>query len=1342
MGGHGGLNAAEQAIEAKFESLEFEKHSFSNATLASRQKGDDSATRNMNATSTAKVQDDEDDEQSAYVKARSEALRETISKWSATLFAGIITGVVCSVVHLVVGIIASARLDLVNEAMHSEAGNPWGLFLAILFTTGLTAVASFGWFFDKSIGGSGLPEVIAYLNGVDLTHMFKVSSTILCMIGTTAVCASGLAVGYEGPLIRIGAAVAYNVVKLFPMLRERGSITRDMTAIGAGMGLTAAFKAPLAGTIFVFEELCTAPLTADTVLRTFAGCIGAYFTVYWLNTAPERVETEFGARMTTNCPSQLWWLPINVVIGVAGGIIGALFNFINLKVVAFRKRLTSPVARSVETLILCVVTACAFTLLPVMFSCDGIKTPSALMEPKQLDKIFQSREIECVTDATSSQLINTITMVRNPDGSMHRHYVYNQNAAFTQLDMESLSTAGCNRSERVANHYNPVASLVMVQAVDAGRTLMSEHLPRIFEARHLIAALVVYFLLASISAGGMYPSGLVLPHIFIGSLIGRLVAVCVNIHGLDHSIMAISGAASMLAGSGRIVLFLTVVMIEITGDIQYAPPIALTSMVALVVGNMFNHGLYHELIHFKHIPLLDESPAGSLSLTCGEIMSKGPLVTLRRNMRIAHAMLAIENSKHNVFPVTSPTGNLVGRVSREDIVSRSEGVQENLLINEIMDPAPFALCYTQRAFCAYTSFVAIGLRQIVVTDETNTVVGVISRKDLLPWRLEKAMHDAAHGDTHHDEHEHGFSTETEAGRTNGLPLTGGDGGKGENGVTNGQVNPLFESTDGEGQDDLDAPLPSVFSTACPKSYLYVYRILRCARRRQPEPNIITKRTCTYYNWLESLQLVEESIPAAAALITIFESPDDSLGLGFGSAVHYILVITETSVLSVYLFCGLLRQQIFSDSTYWMSTRVLCCSVLVADGIFSVCALWSGAPWAVEYNVKRPARFLEAFLLIESTRHTRHIATAIRASLKPISCVLVIVGCFLLLYSFVLYVMLRGVRPDLESHDFSTMGRSLKNVIILLTTANYPDVMLPFYDYNSFYAILFLAFLIVSVIFLLNMFIAITLEVFQTFGKAHGVKLERRQTRQFLRAFSILSVKNKHDDSGMWVAREDYVRSEKEASMYGLSMTKDLQAKQAETLFRIVDEECTGQIGPEAFLHLCELQCFVILKKKQKASKRCQKALGLQTWDDGDDEKSREGGDTITSSLANAYESLRESCLLLALRPEFEASILFVLLADLILCIAEQASCTATQRLEGASEARIVLSCLYVVEVIIRYLAFGWKDIFGNMLKSIETIIIIACLPLTITWQSESQALIMLRIVRFIYVFNYISVFKV
>ena len=213
-------------------------------------------------------------------------------------------------------------------------------------------------------------------------------------------------------------------------------------------------------------------------------------------------------------------------------------------------------------------------------------------------------------------------------------------------------------------------------------------------------------------------------------------------------------------------------------------------------------------------------------------------------------------------------------------------------------------------------------------------------------------------------------------------------------------------------------------------------------------------------------------------------------------------------------------------------------------------------------------------------------------------------------------------------------------------------------------------------------------------------------------------------------------------MYGLSMTKDLQAKQAETLFRIVDEECTGQIGPEAFLHLCELQCFVILKKKQKASKRCQKALGLQTWDDGDDEKSREGGDTITSSLANAYESLRESCLLLALRPEFEASILFVLLADLILCIAEQASCTATQRLEGASEARIVLSCLYVVEVIIRYLAFGWKDIFGNMLKSIETIIIIACLPLTITWQSESQALIMLRIVRFIYVFNYISVFKV
>ena len=136
------------------------------------------------------------------------------------------------------------------------------------------------------------------------------------------------------------------------------------------------------------------------------------------------------------------------------------------------------------------------------------------------------------------------------------------------------------------------------------------------------------------------------------------------------------------------------------------------------------------------------------------------------------------------------------------------------------------------------------------------------------------------------------------------------------------------------------------------------------------------------------------------------------------------------------------------------------------------------------------------------------------------------------------------------------------------------------------------------------------------------------------------------------------------------------------------------------------------------------------------------GMSAFDSWKASFLSTREACYAIAMRPEFEASILFVLLADLLLCIAEQSSCSATETLEGAFEARIVLSSLYVMEVIIRYLAFGWKDIFGNILKSVETIIIIACLPLTIVLHTESQGLFMLHIVRFIYVFNYVSIFQV
>src|SRR5262249_62181160 len=63
---------------------------------------------------------------------------------------------------------------------------------------------------------------------------------------------SGLALGREGPSVQMGASVAHLVGKVF---RRGWPDCRVLLAAGAGAGLATAFNAPIAGAVFVLEEL-------------------------------------------------------------------------------------------------------------------------------------------------------------------------------------------------------------------------------------------------------------------------------------------------------------------------------------------------------------------------------------------------------------------------------------------------------------------------------------------------------------------------------------------------------------------------------------------------------------------------------------------------------------------------------------------------------------------------------------------------------------------------------------------------------------------------------------------------------------------------------------------------------------------------------------------------------------------------------------------------------------------------------------------------------------------------------------------------------------------------------
>jgi CIC family chloride channel protein len=129
--------------------------------------------------------------------------------------------------------------------------NATGLFVVIVATAAATALAV--WLvrrFAPQAGGSGIPHVEAVLHGEQ-----PPSQIILIpvkFVGGVLAIGCGLALGREGPTVQMGASIAHSIGTLF---RRDADDRRVLLAAGAGAGLAAAFNSPIAGAVFVLEEL-------------------------------------------------------------------------------------------------------------------------------------------------------------------------------------------------------------------------------------------------------------------------------------------------------------------------------------------------------------------------------------------------------------------------------------------------------------------------------------------------------------------------------------------------------------------------------------------------------------------------------------------------------------------------------------------------------------------------------------------------------------------------------------------------------------------------------------------------------------------------------------------------------------------------------------------------------------------------------------------------------------------------------------------------------------------------------------------------------------------------------
>ncbi|HTJ78784.1 MAG TPA: H(+)/Cl(-) exchange transporter ClcA [Rariglobus sp.] len=228
------------------------------------------------------------------------------------LLVGVAAGVVAAVFRIALTHAENVRMDwltgltlpwrIVGGVVVGAIGSGLGLWLVRRFA--------------PETAGSGIPHLKAVVMAQEELRWARVIP-IKFMAGLLGI-GGGLALGREGPTVQMGGATGLLVAKVLRVKVGEGE-RRALISAGAGAGIAAAFNAPLAGVMFVLEEL-QGNLTPVVFVASFLASV-ASDVVCRVLTGDAPVFPLPGM-----VPPGLGVLPWALVLGVLAGGAGVIFN--------------------------------------------------------------------------------------------------------------------------------------------------------------------------------------------------------------------------------------------------------------------------------------------------------------------------------------------------------------------------------------------------------------------------------------------------------------------------------------------------------------------------------------------------------------------------------------------------------------------------------------------------------------------------------------------------------------------------------------------------------------------------------------------------------------------------------------------------------------------------------------------------------------------------------------------------------------------------------------------------------------------------------------------------------
>ncbi|XP_054820083.1 chloride channel protein CLC-c-like isoform X1 [Prosopis cineraria] len=671
-----------------------------------------------------------------------------ILKWGFAALIGLGTGIVGFLNNIAVENIAGFKLLLVTNLM-SEHRYILAFVVLAGCNIGLAAAAgSLCAFIAPAAAGSGIPEVKAYLNGIDAHSILAPSTLFVKVLGAILGVSAGFVVGKEGPMVHTGACIAsllgqggsrkyrltWNWLRHFKNDRDR----RDMITCGAAAGVAAAFRAPVGGVLFALEEAATwwrSALLWRTFFTTAVVAIVLRAGIEYCATGKCGLFGEGGLIMYDVSAAKVTYSGADILavllLGILGGILGSIYNYFVDKVV---------------------------------------RAYSILNEKGPGFKIFIVVTISLLTSCCAYGLPWLAKCIPCPDDPM--------------VSCPTIDESGNYKSFQCpSGYYNDLASLFLNTNDDAIRNLFSTRTFKEFHISSLFIFFVTIYFLGVVTYGIAIPSGLFIPVILAGAAYGRLVGrLFETISKLDTGLYALLGAASFLGGTMRMTVSLCVILLELTNDLLLLPLVMLVLLVSKTVADSFNKGVYDQILKIKGLPYMEAHAEPYMRNLVARDVVSGPLVTFSGIEMVRNILDALKTTGHNGFPVIDEppisdapelcglvlrshllvllkgknfskdrvltSRNFLQRISALDFAKAGSGKGiklEDLEIEEeemdmyvdlhpITNASPYTVVETMSLAKAAILFRQLGLRHMCVVPKSQgrpPVVGILTRHDFM-----------------------------------------------------------------------------------------------------------------------------------------------------------------------------------------------------------------------------------------------------------------------------------------------------------------------------------------------------------------------------------------------------------------------------------------------------------------------------------------------------------------------------------------------------------------------------------------------------------------------------------